>query len=466
MKKFFFFAACLMSASMFATAPQVEFVANLGEGDVVTTSDGKQTTILSATDKDTKDTKYNVAAGTTLVSNSKITVKNAFTVDYKNVGMESTDSAYVKMMIGTTEVNFKNSAIQGQSNPSPNPVSGVDTKATPSTGACYIVDVKEDGWLLVAVKATPNKNQFAMENYVSGTTTAANSLEYRYACMTNNTTADSIGNPNGCLQVFFEGNAKSGYILASAKAPYQLYDEYTNTSAYGKNGPGFMLVEVYKAGSPYLVGTAGSKMMAAGFAWISDTTDLNITVIGSTEKGKSNVTLWPYGANAKTQDCGTKENTFNLKFTAPAEWVADTLDTKNGESFKKVYAKVTDVVNGTKNYEMGVLAKDTIQGRIYAKDGIYTLAYKTKALTFDVEFAITAQEGATYPVATEAATGLTADACFTAGQVADNKFTLQACETALEDVKIEAMDNKFIMNGHLYLKKNGRVYNAAGAMVK
>lgn len=469
MKKFFFFAACLMSASMYAAAPTVEFVANLGEGDKITTTSG-ETTILPASG-DTKDTKYTVAAGTVLVSNSKLTVKNAFAVDYKNVGMEATDSTYLKLMVGNTEIPFTGSAIQGQSNPSPNPVAGIDTKATPNAGACYLVDVKQDGWLLVAVKATPNKNQFCMENYTNaGAAIAANSLEYRYALMTHNTTGTAIGNPDGCLQTYFMGNSESGYILASALQPYQLYSDYTG-SAYSKNGPGFMLVEVFKDGSPYLVGTAGSKMMAAGFAWISDTTDLVITAKGSaTGKGGqggpyADVQLWPYGANAQTQDCGTKEETFNITFNAPAEWVADTLDTKEGVNFKKVYAKVTDAVNGTKSFEMGC-TKDTINNRVYAKDGKYTYAYKTKATSYDVEFTITAQPDATYPTATTKESGLTADACFTAGAVSNNLYTLVACGATDVEETEEVKVNKVIENGQLFLIKNGVRYNATGAVVK
>lgn len=479
MKKFFFFAAALVaSMSMMAQQPAVEF------HYMPTLGDKNANQEEYTTDKNTTCT---VAADEVLISGTNFTVKNAYATKYVAVGVMA-DTAYNTIMIGNEAVNFVTRRIQGQDNPKDaaagNPATSLNV---PTSGACFKVDVQKAGLLIVAVKSTPDKNQFAYSGLVgAGAALKAQPNEYRYLTMSNNTSGTAIGNPDGCLQIYVKGD-RYGILKSSPETPGSLYGNGT----YKTNGAGVMVVEVTPEQSPYIIGTGGSKMMACGFAFVDedDANFENLTIVakGCTDKAgnpHSDVTLYDANLltnpNLKVQDCSKVLKEIKLTAYMPDAWVNDTIGYAAHDLKKKFGCYVwADGITGV-IHEMAV-DKDNdhkytytakVDESVASINAIFINSHLIQSPTDSTKMIVSidwngdANQTVNIENITESSCYIVAAAASAKATVADDTDCDGKVDTALEDVMIEAMDNKFIKNGHLYLKKNGRVYNAAGAMVK
>lgn len=257
MKKFFFFAASLMmSASMFAA---VDF-------QYLPTTGGKN---AAGTEFNTSD-KVSVEAGEILAKGEHFTVKNAYKTTYKVVGM-LTDTSYAALQIGDVTVDYNTSRIQGQDNPTAGGANPVIEMKVPNAGACFLLEVDQDGYIYVAVKTTPNKQQFVFESVVENAGVVGGSfVGYDYLSQANPANAPATQSTR-----FVGDTAEYNSLQAPPAMPYT----YHTTSAYSTNGVGVLAFKVYAEGSPYIFGAAGSKMMACGVGFSAEAVE--VKAIGS-----------------------------------------------------------------------------------------------------------------------------------------------------------------------------------------
>lgn len=137
---------------------------------------------------------------------------------YKVVGM-MTDTAYSHLQIGDITVDYTTQRIQGQDNPTAGGANPVIDMKCPNVGACFKVNVKKDGYLYVAVKSTPNKQQFVFEGVVeSNGVVAGTMVGFQYLSMSRNTGA-AFGNPNGGVCVEYVGTGDFNELMAPPAMP-------------------------------------------------------------------------------------------------------------------------------------------------------------------------------------------------------------------------------------------------------
>lgn len=452
MKKLFLIVATI--ATSMAVMADVDFKYNLTAGDKL--ADG--TTEMSA------DAKVAVPAGEVMAAGTNFTVTNMYDVEYKAVGVMA-DTAYSHIDINGTIVDFTTPRVQGQSNPGK-----VDGLTMPNgSGACYQLDVTQDGRFIVFVKATRNKQQFVFENVTGAVGTyVATPIQFRYNFMSNNTTETFFGKEggtDGLAEVFFKGD-EGGELHQAPGTPAAMYAN----SGYGIDGCGFMMFDVLKDYSPYVFGTWGSKMMAAGFAFIpeADVDGLRIVAKGSKGVGEglvnyNDVTLWP-AAEEVVSDLSVEPKNFNITATMPEEWMKDTAAAHGYDSTsttkKKCYAYIwADGVGGT-FYEMQA-QKDEVSGE---QTGVFTLTYSTAvADKINVIFV----NGKAWDGDANQTVDVTnleeGDHCFVVNAQDNAKATVDRCGTGLEKVgDMKASAKKMLINGHLFLKANDMIFNANG----
>ena len=465
MKKVFFLASAIAASMSMMAAVDFKYLPTAGDKSA------------AGTEFTTKD-HVEVTAGEKLAEGENFTVYNAYKTKYKVVGM-MTDTAYCKLKIGDVTVDFTTSHIQGQDNPTAGGANPVIDMKCPNAGACFKVDVKKDGYLYVAVKSTPNKQQFAFEGVVESAGQVAGSmLGYQYLTMSNNTTGTPVGTPDGALCVEYQGDAEYNYLQAPPAMPNAVYG-----SNYSTNGIGVLCIKVYADASPYIVGTAGSKMMACGFGFSEEAVE--VTAIGS--KGiKALKPEWEYNDNyedvvltnkdnIKVVDCSDAPIMLRAKIPAN-EAASDSAiwnKTKDGKASVNMTAYVT-----TEGADPLFIAS--------SKSGNYYVFQVDKLKKFNVRFlagtvsALTEEGG--YKGAygdTEEIQNVTADACYQIdGFDATNKEqkcivkTLDCVTgeeiTAIDQVEALQVSKKVIgADGQLQLiMADGTVYNAMGTMVK
>lgn len=466
MKKIFFFAAA-MAASMSMMA-QVDFQYLPTAGD--TNAAGVEFN---------KNDKVSVAAGEVLATGTNFVVKNAYATTYKAVGM-LTDTAYAALQIGDVTVDYNTVRIQGQDNPTAGGANPVIEMKTPNAGSCFLLEVNQDGYIYVAVKTTPNKQQFVFESAVESNGVVGGSMVgYEYLMQANKA--------NGTMCVEFTGDAEN-YLLAPPAMPYT----YFTSSAFSTNGVGVLAFRVYAEASPYIFGTAGSKMMACGVGFSA--TPVEVKAIGSKgikalkpewtgEDNYDDVVLSDKSA-ATYKTINLSERPIFVKVKLPANEVKSTYtaaDTAN------VWAKVID--DGKGGYKLNAniyawtwgTAKDgsSVDGHWLqaAKSGDYYVLQVDGMREFGVVLNPNGTwDGNKNYMQTEDIIQIENDICVRVGDVPADENTkcgvvMLDCltgepTTAVENVEA-AMGEKFIgRDGQLYIRSNGHVYNVLGAVVE
>ncbi len=459
MKKIFILAASVLaSVSMMA---QVDF-------QYLPTVDDQPTGVEAPFGSD----KVKVPAGTVLAEGTNFTVKNAYETTYKAVGM-MTDTAYCQLQLGDVTVDYRNERIQGQDNPTAGGGNPVLEMKAPNAGACYLVEVKADGWLYVAVKTTPNKQQFVFESVVNNEGNVAGTMVgYQYLMQANK--------ENGTMSVEFVGDAELNQLMAPPAMPYT----YFTDKSFSTNGVGVLAVRVYKDGSPYIVGTAGSKMMACGFGWSAE--EVEVKAIGLknyTDKEGNAQNYEDVVLSDKTAETyktiTLDEAPFFVKAQMPKNeseldstkniWNKAIDDGKGGiKAANKMYAKMWGVKkDGTTEEGRMLEAAKSGSNFVFQIDGMkeYNIILSADAELSDIENHQTVE-----------ITGLDDDLCVRVGDVPESgkcDAIILDCLTgdeikddALENVIIEQESDKFIKDGHLYIRNNGVIYNAVGSVVK
>lgn len=469
MKKLFFFASALAMSMSMTAAVDFHYLPKAGDKND------------AGTEFTTKD-KVKVAAGEKLVEGANFTVYNAYETTYKVVGM-MTDTAYSHLQIGDITVDYTTQRIQGQDNPTAGGANPVIDMKCPNAGACFKVNVKKDGYLYVAVKSTPNKQQFVFEGVVeSNGVVAGTMVGFQYLSMSRNTGA-AFGNPNGGVCVEYVGKGKYNELMAPPAMPCNVLG-----GNYTTNGIGVLCVPVYKDAENYIVGTAGSKMMACGFGFSEE--KVAITAIGSKNikaqkpdyTGEDNYedVLLTDAKYLVKQDCSEKP--IMLRAKIPANEKCDSISIWNtGVSDGKGGIKAS--INMT-----GYVWADGVDPQFIAmsKSGSYYVLQVDKMKKFNVIFLagkVTGWDAATGYKGNYGQTvnieGITADACYQiTGFDATNKeqkCTIQALDcltgeelTALENTTATKVARKVITaDGQLQLiMADGTIFNVLGTTIK
>ena len=471
MKKIFFLASAVAASMSMMAAVEFHYLPTAGDKNA------------AGVEFNTKD-KVTVPAGENFITGEAFEVYNAYETTYKVVGM-MTDTAYSHLQIGDVTVDYTVQRIQGQDNPTAgagNPV--IDMKA-PNKGACFKVKVKKDGYLYVAVKSTPNKQQFAFEGVVeSNGTVAGTMVGFQYLTMSHNTGATEFGNPNGGICVEYKGSGEYNELLAPPAMPCTVLG-----GNYTINGVGVLCLPVHKDAETYIIGTAGSKMMACGFGFSEEKVEVkalgskNYTDKDGNAQNFEDVVLTDQNILV-VSDCSKAP--IMLRAKIPAETL-DTLAVWN-----------TAVTNGT-NADGSVKLKASVNmtGYVWAdgvdpkfiamsKSGDYYVLQVDNLTKFNCIFLagkVTGwkeEEGykGNYGQ-TEDIMGIEANACYQITNFdANNKdqkckvvaldcLTGEELKEGFENIEMEgAKAVKFIGNdGKLYIRCNNVIYNALGTII-
>lgn len=453
MKKIFFLAASLLAGMNMMAAVDFHYLPTAGDKNA------------AGTEFNTSD-KVEVPADEVFITADAFEVRNAFATTYKVVGM-MTDTAYNELRIGDVVVDYKTQRIQGQDNPTAGGANPVIDMKCPNAGAAFKVTVKKDGYLYVAVKSTPNKQQFVFEGIAeSAGSYSGTMVGCYYLTMSNNTSGSPIGNPDGCIRVEYKGESELNELLAPPAMPYT----YLRDDAYSINGIGVLCVAVYADAETYIVGTAGSKMMACGFGFSEELVD--VTAIGCQDKeGVQHEDVVLYDADGDNSgivvaDCSKKPIILKAKMpeeTASVDAVWNVLK-EDGKSGANMSAYVwADGVEGSI--------------RTMSKSGNNYVLQVDDLEKFNVYFLSGTELGAN-----NAKTGdlldVTADGCYAIGGFdaanADQTCTIFVVDcttgdvTGLEETAVAAKAQKVISaDGQLRLvMEDGTVYNVLGTIVK
>lgn len=198
-----------------------------------------------------------VTAGTVLGSSDNVTVKAAYDDSYKVVSCAF--KGYKNVTVNGTTVTFDN-GVQGSANPSGQSLAP-DASTPPTGGAVIQIDVKKDGYIVVASKLSSNKEYYVWEGDANFAMPVAYSLymDWSDASLANQPT----------IQYTLPAD-KDGYLDFAAAD----IDKYLNGtkvywpeqiilgagSAVKKNGVGAIVFPVYAEAGTYLVQAAGSKI--------------------------------------------------------------------------------------------------------------------------------------------------------------------------------------------------------------
>ena len=474
MKKLFFFASALAMSMSMTAGVDFHYLPTAGDKNAA----GKEFT--------SKD-KVEVAKGEKLVEGTNFTVYNAYETTYKVVGM-MTDTAYSHLQIGDVTVDYTTQRIQGQDNPTAGGANPVIDMKCPNAGACFKVNVKKDGYLYVAVKSTPNKQQFVFEGVEEANGTVDGTMVgFQYLSMSRNTGA-AFGKPNGGICVEYVGTGEYNELMAPPPMPCTVLG-----GNYTINGVGVLIVPVYADAENYIVGTAGSKMMACGFGFSEE--KVEVKAIGSKnikaqkpdytgEDNYEDVVLTDAYYLVK-QDCSDAPIMLrakiptNEKLDTTAVWNTATTNGTNADGTPKLKASI----NLT-----GYVWADGVEPQFIAmsKSGNYYVLQVDKLKKFNVSFLAGKVSGWDEKAGYKGKYGqtvdikdITANACYqiTGFDAAkkDQLCTVQALDcltgdelTALEDAKVLQTAKKVITaDGQLQLiMADGTVFNVLGATIK
>ncbi len=185
-----------------------------------------------------------LTAGTVMAQSTNVVMKAAFDDTYKANSAAAND--FVSISFGETEIALTSGA-QGATNPKDgdggNPC---NTLVAPVSGAAYQLEVSVDGYLYVINKMTSNKQYFVFEE--------GSPIGYKASMQTNGDL--------GVITVEVKGEGEYNYVSESIKKVEVIAG--AEEDSYKQSGTGVICFPAF-AGCKYLVGAAGSKMMAGGF---------------------------------------------------------------------------------------------------------------------------------------------------------------------------------------------------------
>lgn len=203
-------------------------------------------------------TAESVVAGTAFGSSENITVSAAYDDTYKIVSCAF--QGYESITVNGTTATFAN-GVAGQTNPSGQSL-GADTSTPPTSGAVMQIDVKKDGYIVVAAKLSSNKEYYVWEGDANFAMPVAYSLYMDWSAAALETTPTIEYTVPADVDGYWNfAAADIDKYLNGAKAAWPEKIVLGKDAAdVKKNGVGAIVFPVYAEAGTYLVQAAGSKI--------------------------------------------------------------------------------------------------------------------------------------------------------------------------------------------------------------
>ncbi len=203
-------------------------------------------------------TAESVVAGTAFGSSENITVSAAYDDTYKIASCAF--QGYESITVNGTTATFAN-GVQGQTNPSGQSL-GADTSTPPTSGAVMQIDVKKDGYIVVASKLSSNKEYYVWEGDANFAMPVAYSLYMDWSAAALETTPTIEYTVPADVDGYWNfAAADIDKYLNGAKAAWPEKIVLGKDAAdVKKNGVGAIVFPVYAEAGTYLVQAAGSKI--------------------------------------------------------------------------------------------------------------------------------------------------------------------------------------------------------------
>ena len=203
-------------------------------------------------------TAESVVAGTAFGSSENITVSAAYDDTYKIVSCAF--QGYESITVNGTTATFAN-GVQGQTNPSGQSL-GADTSTPPTSGAVIQIDVKKDGYIVVASKLSSNKEYYVWEGDANFAMPVAYSLymDWSAAALATTPTLEYTVPADADGYMDFTAADIDKYLNGAKIAWPEKIVLGKDAADVKKNGVGAIVFPVYAEAGTYLVQAAGSKI--------------------------------------------------------------------------------------------------------------------------------------------------------------------------------------------------------------
>lgn len=199
-----------------------------------------------------------VTAGTAFGSSESITVSAAYDDTYKIVSCAF--QGYESITVNGTTATFAN-GVQGQTNPSGQSLSA-DASTPPTSGAVMQIDVKKDGYIVVASKLSSNKEYYVWEGDANSAMPVAYSLymDWSAAALATTPTLEYTVPADADGYMDFTAADIDKYLNGAKIAWPEKIVLGKDATDVKKNGVGAIVFPVYAEAGTYLVQAAGSKI--------------------------------------------------------------------------------------------------------------------------------------------------------------------------------------------------------------
>ncbi len=214
--------------------------------------------VTDGTSAGLNETPQSVVAGQVLGSSANVTVSAAYDDTYKVVSCAF--QGYESITVNGTTATFAN-GVQGNTNPSGQSL-GAETSTPPTSGAVMQIDVKKDGYIVVASKLSSNKEYYVWEGDANYAMPVAYSLymDWSAAALAATPTIEYTV-PADVDGYWNFAAADIDKYLNGAKAAWPEKIVLGKDAAdVKKNGVGAIVFPVYAEAGTYLVQAAGSKI--------------------------------------------------------------------------------------------------------------------------------------------------------------------------------------------------------------
>lgn len=203
-------------------------------------------------------TAESVVAGTAFGSSENITVSAAYDDTYKIVSCAF--QGYESITVNGTTATFAN-GVAGQTNPSGQSL-GADTSTPPTSGAVMQIDVKKDGYIVVASKLSSHKEYYVWEGDANFAMPVAYSLymDWSAAALATTPTLEYTVPADADGYMDFTAADIDKYLNGAKAAWPEKIVLGKDAADVKKNGVGAIVFPVYAEAGTYLVHAAGSKI--------------------------------------------------------------------------------------------------------------------------------------------------------------------------------------------------------------
>lgn len=232
--------------------------------------------VTDGTSAGLNETLQPVVAGQVLGSSENVSVSAAYDDTYKIVSCAF--QGYNNITVNGTNVTF-DMGVQGNTNPSGQSLEA-DASTPPTSGAVMQIDVKKDGYIVVASKLSSNKEYYVWEGDANFAMPVAYSLymDWSSATLPETPTIEYTLPADADGYLDFTATDINKYLNGKKIAWPEKIVRGSDVAEVKKNGVGAIVFPVYAEAGTYLVQAAGSKISVPAVLFSENPiTDLRIS---------------------------------------------------------------------------------------------------------------------------------------------------------------------------------------------